>query len=170
LPVPFAPDTITIHEVLLVAVQSHPLVAVTDTLLVPPAAVKLFPVGDIENEQGLLPDCVTVKVCPAIVAVPVRGVGSGLGCTLNPTSPLPLPDKPDVIVTKGEFDVAVQPQPDGALTATLLLPPVEPNVREVGEIVNTHPLPVPACVTVNVRPATVIVPLLDVAPVLADTE
>jgi hypothetical protein len=71
LPVPFAPDTITIHEVLLVADQSHPLVAVTVTLLVPPAAVKLFPVGEMEKEQGLLPDCVTVKVCPAMVAVPV---------------------------------------------------------------------------------------------------
>jgi hypothetical protein len=55
LPVPFAPDTITIHEVLLVAVQSHPLVAVTDTLLVPPAAVKLFPVGDIEKSKDCCP-------------------------------------------------------------------------------------------------------------------
>jgi hypothetical protein len=93
-----------------------------------------------------------------------------LGETLNPTSPLPLPGVPEFMMMKDEFDVAVHAHPEGALTATLLLPPPEPNERKVGVIVNMQPLPVPVWFTVNGRPAIVIVPLLDDTPVFAVTE
>jgi len=66
---------------LLVAVQLH--AEETRTLIVPVAAiddVRFDDVGEIVNVQGA-PGCVTVKVCPAIVSVPVRGVVEVLAVT-----------------------------------------------------------------------------------------
>ncbi len=61
-----------IHDTLLDAVHAHPLPAVT--VMVPVAAVAPIDVltGEIENVQGTGASCVTVKVRPAIVSVPVR--------------------------------------------------------------------------------------------------
>ena len=81
---------------------------------------------------------------------------------------MPLPLAPALIVSQAALLVAVQLQPVPAVTATL--PVVAADVvrfDEVGEIVNVQGAP--ACVTVNVLPAIVIVPVRDVVPALAAT-
>jgi hypothetical protein len=69
-PVPLPPELIVIHVALLVAVQPHPVPAVTATLAAPPADVALGFVGDTPNAHAAA--WVTVTVCPATVIVPVR--------------------------------------------------------------------------------------------------
>jgi len=71
-----------IQASLLVAVQLQPVPAVTVT--VPAVAtddVRFDEVGAIVNVQGA-PACVTVKVCPPIVIVPVRDVVPVFAATL----------------------------------------------------------------------------------------
>lgn len=73
---------IVIHVALLVAVQPQPVPAVT--LTVPVVAeddVRLDDVGEIANVHGA-PACVTVKVWPPIVSVPVRELVLVLAATL----------------------------------------------------------------------------------------
>ena len=70
-----------IQHALLVAVHAQPLVAVTVTLAVPPAAVGEALVGDTVNAHGAAA-WVIVTVCPAIVIVPVCGVVAVLAATL----------------------------------------------------------------------------------------
>jgi hypothetical protein len=73
LPLPEAP-AVTVNQLvaLLTAVQLQPVPAVTVTVPVVAADVARFDdVGAIVNVQGA-PACVTVKVCPPIVIVPVR--------------------------------------------------------------------------------------------------
>ena len=67
---------------LLVAFQLQPVNAVTEIVPFPPMALKLRLVGLIEKEQAGLAFCVTVKVCPAIVSVPLRPTMSGLLATV----------------------------------------------------------------------------------------
>ena len=63
---------------------------------------------------------------------------------------------------------AVQLQPVPAVTVTVPVAAADVvKFDEVGEIANVHGAP--ACVTVNVWPAIVMVPLRDVVPVLAAT-
>src|SRR4051812_22616893 len=68
------------------------------------------------------PLCVRVKVWPAMVNVPVRGL-SVLEETENPTVPLPLPPLPERIVIQFALLVAVHAQPALASTLTLPCPP-----------------------------------------------
>jgi hypothetical protein len=84
------------------------------------------------------------------------------------TVPFPLPLAPDVIVTQLKVSVAVQPQfvPDVTVTVAVPVPPSEEKVLDVGVTVKLH---VPACVTVTVCPATVIVPVRLDADVFAVT-
>ena len=72
MPLPLAP-AVTVSQLvaLLTAVQLHPVPAVTVTVPVVAADVGLADVGEIVNVQGT-PACVTVKVLPPIVIVPVR--------------------------------------------------------------------------------------------------
>ena len=71
-----------IQPTLLVAVQLHPVPAVTVTVPVVAADVVRFDdVGLIVNVQGA-PAWVTLKVCPAIVIEPVREVVPVLAATL----------------------------------------------------------------------------------------
>ena len=73
---------IVIQPALLVADQLQPVPAVTPTVPVAAAEVVRFDdVGLIVNVQGA-PACVTVKVCPPIVIVPVRDVVPVLAATL----------------------------------------------------------------------------------------
>ncbi len=74
------------------------------------------------------------------------------------TVPLPLPLAPPVTVIQVAADEADHAQPPGAVTVTLPLPAAAPTLADVGEIVTEHD--VPDCVTVNVSPAIVIVPVL----------
>ena len=63
---------------------------------------------------------------------------------------------------------AVQLQPVPALTVTVpVVAAEEVRLDDVGEIVSVHGAP--ACVTVKVWPAIVIVPVREVVPVLAAT-
>jgi hypothetical protein len=106
----------------------------------------------------LTPACVTVKVLPAIVSVPVRDEVDVVADALNVTVPLPDPDAPDVMVSQPVLLLAaVHAQPAGALTDTVPVPPPEAILCEVGEIVSVQVMP--ACVTVNVLPAIVSVPV-----------
>jgi hypothetical protein len=72
--VPLPLPVIVIHEALLVDVQAHPALVVTVMgAPAPPAAVAVAAAGAIEYVQvGGAAAWVTVKVCPAIVRLPVR--------------------------------------------------------------------------------------------------
>ena len=82
MPLPVAPALIAIQASLLTAVQLQPVPAVTVTVPVVAAAdVRFDEVGAMVNVQGT-PACVTVKVCPPIVIVPVRDEVLVLAATL----------------------------------------------------------------------------------------
>lgn len=80
LPLPFCPEVIVRNAELLDADHAQPLEAETLTLPVPPVSLNDWLVGEITKLQ-LTPVCVTVKVCPATVIVPVRVAESLFGCT-----------------------------------------------------------------------------------------
>jgi len=73
-----------------------------------------------------------VKVSPAIVIVPLRGLPVELTATRYCTVPLPVPSEPNVIVIHGTLLIAVQPQPLGKVTANDALPPSEANGSDEG--------------------------------------
>jgi hypothetical protein len=70
-----------IQVALLVAVQLHPAVAVTVTLAVKAPAPMLKLLAESVEYAHPAPACVTVKVCPAIVRVPVRAPPPGFAAT-----------------------------------------------------------------------------------------
>jgi hypothetical protein len=73
---------IVIQPTLLVADQLQPVPAVIVTLPVAAADVVRFDdVGEMVNVHGA-PACVTEKVCPPIVTVPVRDVVLAFAATL----------------------------------------------------------------------------------------
>jgi len=71
------------------AVHGHPAFAVTETPIGPPPAPTECEDGETPYVQPC--DCVTVKICPATTAVPVRA-GPDVEATENVTLPGPLPD------------------------------------------------------------------------------
>lgn len=156
LPDPVAPPVIVIHDALLEAVQLQPVAAVTLLLPLPAAPVKDCDVGEIDGEQDAAA-CVTVNVAPAIVNVPVLLEAAGFAATLNVTVPFPDPGVPPVIVIQDVLLVAVQLQPVAAVTLLLPVPADALNDWPVGEIDGEHDAA--ACVTVNVAPAMVSVPV-----------
>ena len=80
--------------------------------------------------------------------------------------PVPLAPAPIVIQVALLVDVQLQPLP--AVTVNEPLAASEDGrLFDVGEIVNVHETP--ACVTVNVLPAIVNVPVRELVPVLAAT-
>jgi hypothetical protein len=81
LPLPVAPALTVIHGALLAAVQAQPLPAVTVTEPVPAADVTLAEAEEIVGAHGVAA-CVTVKVLPAIVSVPVRDMEPVFAATL----------------------------------------------------------------------------------------
>ena len=83
----------------------------------------------------------TVNVLPAIVSVPVRDDVEVLAAALKLTDPSPEPDAPAVIVNHAALLTAVHAQPDGAVTATVPLPPFDATFCEVGEIVSVQLMP-----------------------------
>ena len=80
------------------------------------------------------PAWVTVKVCPAMVKLPVRALDEVFSPTAKLTPPGPTPEAPEVMVRKAALLVAVQVQPAAALTATLPLPPLAGKAWLVGEM------------------------------------
>jgi hypothetical protein len=73
LPLPGEPLVTVIHAALLVAVQLHPVAAVTVIVPVPVVAGRLADDGEIVGEH-VAPDWFTVKVLPPTETVPVRDV------------------------------------------------------------------------------------------------
>jgi hypothetical protein len=67
-----------------------------------------------------------VNVWPAMLSEPLCPLVLTLGLTANDTVPLPLPLFPDEIRKNPEELFALQPQPAGAVTSTLPLPPAAP--------------------------------------------
>ena len=155
LPVPLLPEVIVSHVgALLVAFQVQPGPALTPKLLVPAVFGTLTLVDDREYVQPSA--CVTVKICPAMVTVPVRAVPE-LAAMLSVTVPLPVPLLPLVMVIHGALLVAVQPQAAPVVTLTLAGPPPAGALKLVGLSVYVHGAA--AWLTVKVSPAMVTVPV-----------
>lgn len=89
-----------------------------------------------------------MKVCPAIVAVAVRGLAPVFTPTLRPTLPFPFPLKPLVTMTHVVLLTAVHAQPAGAVTLTVCSPALEGTVAFAGDSEYVHEPA--ACVTVTV--------------------
>jgi hypothetical protein len=81
LPLPVAPDATVIHDALLEAVQLQPVPTVTGTEPVKAAEPTFAEFDEIAAAHGV-PDCVSVKVLPPMVSVPVLDVLSGLAVPL----------------------------------------------------------------------------------------
>jgi hypothetical protein len=120
-PVPDEPWSTTSQSTFAEAVHVHVAAdAVTVTLPLPPSAGTDCVVGDIENVHGGGGGaaCDTVKVCPAIAIVPVRGAAV-LTSTLKVTMPLPVPEAPLVTVNHAALALAVHAHVGAeAVTAT----------------------------------------------------
>ena len=121
-PVPDAPVEIEIQLADSVVVHAQVDEVVTEVDAVPPAAETVSLVGDIAYEQAAAA-CVTVKVAPAIVSVPVRGVVTVFAATLNDALPGPVPVAPAVTVIHVSLLTAVHPHPAAAVTVALPVPP-----------------------------------------------
>lgn len=136
-PEPLAPPVMVTHDVLLVAVQLHPVAAITLTdELVPGAATDRLE-GEIEYEhQAAL--WLTVNGCPAIVRVPVRGCVVVLAVALNVTVPFPLPAAPPVTVSHVMLLTAVHVQPLMAVTLVDPAPPLDATAWLVDESVKVQ--------------------------------
>jgi hypothetical protein len=154
-PDPVAPLVSVIHALLLTAVHGQP--ADTATLLLPvlAAAWNDWLVGDTAGEHEF-PAWVTANVAPAMVSEPLR-LDPVLAVTLNVTEPFPDPAAPLVTEIHDALLDALQPQPVAAVTVLEPLPAAAVNDCVVGEIDGEQDAA--ACVTVNVAPAIVRVPV-----------
>ena len=101
--------------------------------------------------------CVTVRVWPPAVIVPVRGELSGFAAALKATEVLPVPLVALVTDSQAALLVAVQVQVLPVVRPTELLPPLAGKEALDDDSAYVHAAA--ACVTVKVWPATVIVPL-----------
>ena len=102
-----------------------------------------------------------------MVSVPVRAAPV-LALTVNVTDPLPLPADPDEMAIHGTLAAAVQLQPGLVETATGLAVPAAAPIDWLAGLIEYEQLAPAACVTANVWPAIVSVPLRT-TPVLAAT-
>src|SRR5205085_1482769 len=99
---------------------------------------------------------VIVNSCPATANVPTLATPV-FAATLNVTAPLPTPLAPDAMVIHALLLVDVQVHPEADATLTVVpAPPAASTDWPVGLIEDEQPA---VCVTVNVCPATVSVPV-----------
>ena len=82
--------------------------------------------------------CVTVKVTPATLSVPVRADVAVFADAEKFTVPFPLPGVPAVTVSQPAALVAVQAQPVAALTLTDPVDAVALSAAEVADSVGAH--------------------------------
>jgi hypothetical protein len=136
-PVPDAPLEIVIQPADSVVVQAQFDEVVTVVEAVPPAATTVWLVGDIAYEQAAAA-CVTVKVAPAIVSVPVRCVVAVLAATLKETVPLPVSLAPAVTVIQELLLTAVHAHVLPAVTVALPVPPAATTDWLVGDTDGAH--------------------------------
>ena len=97
--------------------------------------------GDTEVTQFPGPFWKTVTARPPMVSTAARA-SPVFGDTEIDVVPLPVPDPPFVIVTKGALFVVVQPQSADVNTLNVPVPPDAEIEMEVGETVNVHDVPV----------------------------
>ena len=135
-PLPLAPALMVIHATLLEAAQLQPVDAVTVTVPELPPDATLADVGEIVGAHAVA--CVTVKVLPAIVRVPVRLVVPVFAAAAMVTVPFPVPAAPAVTVIHAALLTAVHTQPAAALTVVPAVPPAAGSDWLVGEIVGAH--------------------------------
>jgi len=166
LPLPLAPAVTVSHDVLLLTpVHAHPAGDVTPVEPVPPAAGTEPLVGAIAYVQ-LMPGCVTLKLCPAIVRVPVRELVLLLAVALNATVPLPLPLAPPVTVSHDVLLLTpVHAHPASDVTLVEPVPPPAATAPLVGTIEYVQVRP--GCVTLKLCPAIVRVPVRGLMLLLA---
>jgi hypothetical protein len=132
-PVPLPPDVIEIHVADAEAFHVHPFNVSTLTVpLVAPAGTDVL-TGE-RLKVHVCPACVTVKVWPAIVMVPLRVDVPGLAATEYATCPFPLPFAPLVTVTHDVLLLAVHAQPLAAVTATFPVVAADPTFAPTGEM------------------------------------
>lgn len=153
-----------IHDWVVVACQAHPLEVPTVIVPDPPAPVWVRLAG-VKVYVQVLAACVTVKTRPAIVSVPVRCAALVFGVTVKVAEPAPEPVEPAVTVIQATPLVAVQLQPVVVVTAADPFAPAAGTDWLVGEIENAHADAF--CVTVNVWPPIVTVPVRDCVAELA---
>lgn len=108
-----------------------------------------------------------VTAWPATVSTPERDWVFGFAVNEYVTVPEPVPLAPLVIDIHDTALEAVQLHPAVVVTVTVPVPAAPVTEAAVGETVKTHGTP--ACVTVNVTPAMVSVPVRDEVEVLAAT-
>jgi hypothetical protein len=155
-PEPVLPEGNVIQGTLLEAVQAQPFGAVTETGTLPPLPGTFWLAGEIEYVHP--PSCVTVNVWPPAVMAALR-CAPVFGAAEKRTVPLPLPAAPAVTVSQvGSPLVAFQPHPSAVRTSNAPLPPPAGTDAEAAESEKAQPCP---WLTVNVRPAIVIVPERD---------
>ena len=109
-----------------------------------------------------------MKVFPAIVTVPVRFAPELFVATMKEAVPLPFPGPALITATHATLLTVVHAHVDPVVTVLLPEPPAEVNDRVVGEMDMVHPVGA-LCVTANVVPAIVRLPVRLVVPVLAAT-
>jgi len=129
-----------IQVAVVVAVQLHPVAALTVKLPVPALDVGLADVGETVGEQ-VAPDWLTVNVCPPTDTVPTRDVVAVFAATVYENVPLPVPVAPAVTVIQASLAVAAQPHPVDALMVTMLEPPEAGAVVDDGDSAETHETP-----------------------------
>lgn len=134
LPVPLAPPVTVNQAAWLDAVHAQVLPAVTETLVVSPAAADDRLDGVMAGLQVTTPACVTVNVRSAIVAVPVRDDVEVFAATAIVTLPLPVPLVADVKVSQPALLDADHAQLLPAVMPTVVDSPSAMEVRAVGEI------------------------------------
>ena len=171
LPVPLAAVVTVIHGAFDVAVHAHDAAPVTVTVVVavPPSGAMVAFDGDRENVHGGgAAVCVTVTVCPPTVIVPDRSPPP-LAATLKGIEALPVPDEVPRAIHGAALDAAHAHVLCDAATVTVPLPPAAANDCGLALTVNVHGGGAPACVTANVWPATVTMPLRSFVAVFAAT-
>ena len=109
-----------------------------------------------------------MKVVPAIESVPVRVDVPVFPATVKATLPEPEPAAPAMTVIQAALLLAVHAHPAPAVTMLLPVPPSAPKAWLPGDA--EYVQAAAACVTVNVAPAIVSVPVRLVVEVLAATE
>lgn len=101
------------------------------TLAVPPED-GMFRTVSLRLKVQDAPDCVRLKLCPAIVSVVMRGELPGFGATDRTTVPLPVPLAPLDMVTHEGGEETVHAQPKFVCTVTVWFPPEEPMEADRG--------------------------------------
>ena len=170
LPVPLAADVIVIHGAFDVAVHAHDaFVAVSVVVVVAPSGGTVAFGGDsVKVHGGGAAVCVTVTVCPPTVIVPDRSPPP-LAATLKGIEALPVPDEVPSAIHGAALDAAHAHVLCDAATVTVPLPPAAANDCGAALAVNVHGGGAPACVTANVWPAIVTMPLRSLVAVFAAT-